>query len=1761
MIDQFLANFDESLYDEWKEHANHLIQELEQGFAKINFGAKTPNEVLKIKELIQAAKQSTDRKIFASNIMQIKDELGKLGTKFDFKNPQINNFFFSARRSFLSLMSFSLTKIKRYADAIVNPANKPMGEQAQLGMLQQYGVEKGAAMVGGALVGSFDANVVGFMRAQVDAMPQCEVAQDVNFAITTTPPSLLAQRLGPKNYQQLQSQIHVNSSDTAVEYIAEQTHGYAFEFYYTQVATMMDTLYKVDFLSDGNPQRKAEMLAQLGLSELSSSATAAFLDNVATTLGFESAKALHKNYQNIDTQKGFGDLQRKKFAFMKKANDQSITIEQDPLEKIIVYANKEHDRVKQLMQNPGFSKTNAHYCTLAYCLGNDIPSGIRTSQRVYNLIRLVAQDYFDMNKWLGKEEERGFFVRMLGYAGDLLVNRFNFKSFLDSKLHGIFLEGGLIDQRVMDNTNSQNDQYDEKIQQLLKENEPRVQQIQKSMAAQDHHDLISQFVSRMITAGSSTDPKVKLEYKNFKQAFIAKTRSDLKNMSKNQLQNYIDNHGSATMEVNETRDRINTQINESNKSIRSLNNQINELPISGWDRFWGAFGLKTSKVKKLDQLNEAKKTLIRELQAEEADLNEYSLELRVRSRLLHQATSQVATIKELESMSVSGLLDKTTRLTTHLENDYRKLRQHLPVTDEKDAAKKMRRALRACEDDEHHFNMTFDRLNSELASTKGKTELKAIPLTVIQSRLEQIKKFRDNLSSKHPLWNRLNILIDLLTRAQTERIKEAQNNLFTSAKALVEMQMRSESITNIIDPFSFIKNKLPPEMADLTPANRLALDEHIQMEYTKLFEVALPNLTRQHLEQIYYYMQRLYHFHSNKDKPNDEDKKIAAFTQEFLSKVEQHYLAVTDSQPVPTISQLDQYHADFNHYYNECTEANTELGNAKSTFESYFWNPIGLVSKETVKQAQEKKAAKDNQFQLFAKSYVLALRKLSDNGQAFADLSQTDLKQTIQKYEANLQAIRNMITKEGTHIPQAEQIIQYHEQIIRLAKTYDLTPFTTEIALIKGQLPQLEADLTALVATSQEINNKIEQTKDFDLVLFEKYMGSAANLSIRLQDLTTRLQQLSKEAKLDKAQRENVSTLKQSVAALAAKLQKQKDHDLALLSFYADIVEKRPAKLPLPVNKDVVKNALLLSISHENDLMRKELLGYASHLETEDLRPALLLAAAIGNISMFDAILNCRKDVAFPNADLLNALKVALANRQDALIHYMLLNTKVKLDAETTRLLQAHVDRASLVISGVDAGFRQKFGDKDSVPLSHIRAAFLWQHRLLSSLKPEYEALLEKIRHSPQDPNLKAQALAYNRKIEQAIQIRRQMTDCYPKDSFGTPQRRVAHIAKWSRELGLVAQDYRNGLEAYLPTTPTVTEAPVKALEKELEAAIIKGSAKGLNDVLDRLQEQTVEHHQVFHRILSSAINQAANLDQAEMLDLLLLRVDDPKLNMEYAHNALREAFSKGSVKAVELLFDNEAYEKMESFILSQLLEIYHNPGDPRQAVLPQLAFTVFTRLPVTPSTEMFDILARTTPDSKFSAIPPVTTGTWQNWVSDSDGPFLTQLRNIYLLCEMAYQKLSTDALKLSEQFEQDLPRGLSDAQVEEYDDKVKLMEMAIYRQKEMLQLFLKQFQAMIEPKITNTGRKDKDITKWKAALQKVITTEEERYIQYINGIKEPLDALQKKRGKEEEESPVIPRKHVVLQHYRPLHAVPPKPTTLKEGPLLGTDKRPRKKE
>lgn len=1058
MLDQAIERFDSDFYKVWQKYAYRILEQLEVGLQKLEFPENNkPDEIVELEVLIGLAKIEKDKKIFIRHIGKIQEILDRLASTKDFNDSQANNFIFHCRRSFNWLSTALLNEYLKYGQAVMNPADKPEIKN-ELGLVQKFAVKKGVKNINRQVLSAININVTRFNAIQVESMPQLKIERITDVPQPNILQSILAKRLDPEKYSQLKSQLPVNSAEDAAKYLSEQIHGSAFEFYYSQIATLYSILSKVDKMSrdlSKSPEEvkeyKRQLLSESGLGDLGTVQGKNLLNNVAQHLGFESAEELYQNYTNLYNEEEFKKLKDKKQDFMSYANRQDVYKENDPLEKIKRTFRTEYDRVLEKTKKKTTTNNNAAYATVI-CYGTiDYVAAIEGLQKKKNLAKIVAQDILDPRQ---RKTNVGFIEKWAMRAAFFAMENLNFKERMDALLFSnLYNDQALYERRLLDSTAELNTLWLDHTQKERTKAQAKREKAFSKVDSLSENERVDKFVSKIqkyktalkgqsksfVSEEEKLQERLKFDQTNksfltYREAFDLKENTSIYSMSATDLENYIKEKTALRNDLLQDMHQREGDLKAYFKEQSEKSAKPEKTP-SLFKRFIAAMPWQRH--------NEKRKAKAQKEKQHKADKFErLGLQLEIETDLLQRALNQKNLNATYDSQDISSLRKEIVTLI----NDFVTLRDQMKQEDEflttdEYAYQHYYAQKKALMNVENRLNIALTHLTKKIKTPSEKTQLIEQGRIGTQAFLAEISEHKAKLGSNTQVEEIEKVLIEL--DKQSTQLKQSQ--LLTLAKTKVDSILVNPDILENGDPFLELQTQGSSLLESLNHENKSVITEYMKTQFVTFLRTKADALDRKTLEKFLVKMEYGSLLYSNKKEPTEQDKSLSTAYQSCIvatqSIIEAKYQQIKALDPDELRSAVAQLDADLSYLCNQIIDAKQQREMLQQSYDSWLSNPFGLVfTKETLEASDYNVIAHQKRLAFFSHQFLGILEGfLSDAPNYYPTLSLDVLNNHISRLRVHIEALNAL--KNNFSAPDElaifNEIIKKHEKILESAIAYE----------------------------------------------------------------------------------------------------------------------------------------------------------------------------------------------------------------------------------------------------------------------------------------------------------------------------------------------------------------------------------------------------------------------------------------------------------------------------------------------------------------------------------------------------------------------------------------------------------------------------------------------------------------------------------------------------------------------------------------------------
>lgn len=1691
----------------WQKNAYKLLFEFEKGLDTINFveskdletekGKIHRQKIEKINEikvlLAEAMQNQRNKDLFIKNFTDIANLTDQLAQNTDFDDFKINNFFIQSRYAFNYLMGSEYNKYQELADIFLTSDAEP-------DLIIRKGIRHGAKKTGEYLQSSFKENILNYYRKEIKALEslpnqiQCEKITD----ITANNLPKLKEIIAPKRQAEVNLSVNIDSKEKLKTFVQQKIYGQSFDYYYTHVGTLSDALSKVERLaaSQSNSayeiaQKKEELLAQIGLTELNSIETKDYLNSLASCLGFDDAAALHKNYQKLNTRSGFNQYKESREQFIencvnKLGNDLKNT-SKDLLNNI---CKKEYERLNKIAP----LEKSATYFTIVRAAGVTTRNNIIWAQQKLavelwtndNYLQQLVTQYQSLLDWISY-----FFKSKV----DSIIST-HFTSAIESEdmLSERYLENAfepiekkwkeVIDaQRTKDNEN-----FTLAIEAIKKSKDPITYLLNKMDADEKAKNEKEEDKSAF---KNSVYHDIHKEYKIVKNAFYQIEQEKIDVASLDGLNAYIKN---VDRNNSEKETEIKREIETHQETIIKLQ-ETNNATEKWYDKL--IFFLTSYKTPNLIS-NEKRSLEIKKLQelinVLEKEIKSINI---INNELILRATKQKDIITTLSALPTCQILEKIKKDSAALDEYYWQLRGDFYSSDP-DIVEQLEKKQSAYKIQFYQLltvmNVSTQNLNASVEELSEK--LTQLEIVFERKLLSQEKKFT-NLTEKDKLkfYGQYLNLKEAIKKEIEHKKQEQQNELFQKNKTIIlekindKIEAANQNGDNFLEEFHNPSlDNYQEQLKFLSEKNQTTIYEEVFKYYNEIFDENIDGLSRHQLENLYFDFKMGQHIFLNRKPQSEKDKIALEFNNIIVEKIEnqiknicQQYKNLPDKELTTILSDFD---TDFSVYLQKSIAATKNLVEIENEYHSIKNSILQNISKENVDLAIHIDTAQREQLELFCTYYLPILDQYEKKSQdLFYNMSIVNLTSHTEKLKERTKNITDLVSQ---YKPSLKAVSDKYDNILALAQSFDAKPLSKKLQEIEDDSVFLKEDLTKIKKIITTIRYRIIENQSLDMNLVKECKDLSVHLNSEIIILKKEINDIKERYKPDWLDR---NKLKSKLNDNEEKINRTSE-DLALqldVGFLEQIVHHDETFLP--TDHISLSLGLILALSHNRDDIAQDILSVEPRqIDTKFLADSLNIAAREGNLSIIKQLFHYRNDTFFTQRDLISCLSEAIESNHMDVAYFILSNSKIHLDDKTIELMQNLRPKDISNLTKIQSGY----WDYDAPKLNKLRNSYLWEEALLLFLK--------------NSPNLTDLA----DKIENVRYVKEQLFKNANNLSYDNLQRKENYSLTWEDEVEIIRNEF-----FMFPQNPHATlKRQNFILQKENLLSNIKDPASVRNflDQLSYFKLNNEEHH----KALLEAFIIAAQNNAYEALPIILASIENSRLKNEFIITALRETFHQGNFAASKNLLQTQSYLLEPQFtneIVDELKDILIEKEkgnfDKKHMVLSKhimhaLSSSILEYNENVEALLSFYCSDNANPESVIT--PIVAPSFWQRMgvTSDIDGPTLQKVKELFTFYEDVNAALSDDLFYFWNE--------LNTVDEKLFPDELKKLQQAFEVEKEYLNRRLERLDELLEkgvifyrPLIKDSPRFESQLTKWRGDLKDAIGKRQKNCDQYITEIQEKL--------------------------------------------------------
>ncbi len=1591
MIGQFLDKLDDTLYKDWHHQADALCICLNEAFDNIQFDSTKHPDLAKIKASLDAINinKQLSRQAYVQHIKDIKEQLDKYAIHKDYDNVALNHFIFQAHRSFGWLMMLLFTDYNKYAKAALNPSNK-VQPTPQSDLIKDFAIKLGANYAVDNLHELFYQQVGQYMQLQAEDIkrqPKIQIKEVIDYSKITKPVSLLEQILGALKYAELDSQLLIQKPEDISRYLSEQIYGLMFKSMYSSIASMEETLDKINKLAEsGKSTQEIEELRQrllndAQLSEIDQPEARAYRNRVAVLMGFKDAKDLYDNFKKLGTQDGFLHFKDNLKQFTSYAN-QAILVDLDPLENMKKEISNENERVKRKMSKAHYAQHNLNYINQCMYRATNLIFTLNGAQIARNIAQHVAQDFLDPKRLVG--DNPGIMMQMAIQAADLVANRFNYKKYFEiCGLSRLQEDLSSLESRYLDANRAINEQWLEKwvnqIDEHHKQREALIAKAQKSDFETDpfmveyvenmvlykdallgFHEVktLSEHNAKFILKNKQYND-VKLKHKHFTEAFTIGSRTYLNEKSVAELDAIIDKKEAAIRVLSDSYATHVSKVSSLNVEINQETRRLTTTIGGAFQRFGekiaGFFKIKTKAVKEREARHQA-------IKVENRKMDVIGIQLNTEMEILNYAKEQKAFIQSLNEQSILELKKSIIDLTSEYNQSYQQLYTNVMQSTSMNtsfdlfAAQQQHAALK------NKLIKSIQTLNMKMID-KGID----IPLAELEIFLSKCKEAQlliaqynahivgEDKNKANRLTSEMQLLIDQLAKQLDIKYKHAQQEYLQNCKSKVVALFAQNQMENIADPYLLVSMdpEIPQEM--LTQENRRLFNQFIRDEFITFLNKAT-NARQQYkqLEQLFKQLRLGYHRVNNKADPDDNDVSLKEHYQYLSNVVSSQLEALSKSHSDLTFNEQknELYDLDttFVEYLKQYESQAKQFAIDESSYNSIFFNPFGWrYSIDFINQQKSALAASSDHIDVVSKYYIDSLQRfLEKSGSYWAALDHDELLGHINHFRHHLVLLKNYQS------PQLEKIIDLHTQILNIATEKEQEHVYHLINKVTtNQLDEIEDNLKSLKALRASLRKTMISNHDIDISEYEAFHSKLNALFAQLDEYKIQLSQIEmvrqslshQYQELGKNQDSSLEILKSAasrVAVVSFDMEQLKKADQLELSLYADIVKGNDIIIPNEIDRKVLGNFLIMAIRAKNKAVIDSVINHTNRIDLQDMLLSLKQAAALNDLETVKKLFVLNPPL--HSDDFFECIQSALNNHSSEVAIFLILNAEFTPNPSQIDFLKNHTLESDSAYQ-IDKGWLQLLVDKDGASiLPDLRKWYLFQQQLLESIQQKLADLQLTFdqKDHPGREDLSSELSVLLKQLERVSNLELQSQDFLKyktgrefKSALPKGTDRVYdHYKKWSDELNA-----------------NILSIKQRCIALEQQKEVVASSSNDLlpfkraQQALDTLVESSEFLHSKDFSLLDQALNDlrfTVSEDLADSYSHSLLRAlihvinsnkykaiptilaaINKKEKADYLRYALTQAMNSGNIQAFSILLQENSAYGNDITLFDDLWKIY----------------------------------------------------------------------------------------------------------------------------------------------------------------------------------------------------------------------------------------------
>lgn len=1759
-IEEMSAELNEQFLSRWEDLAKQAFVELKSGLTKIEFSEPISENIHHIKQDLEVTQAildnphldpKTKQREFIAITSKTQLHMDRLVKNKEFSDPQINLFFMSARRAYGNLTGFGLKLMLNdnpFVSLFSDPSGRDRPEAARMNRFIMKGVSKLSSDLAESWLSDLKEELLPSFHTTILNLPnkiECSGTPNTNTNINGAN-CLLEQKMGKQAFAISNQDTLISNPQDASSWLERQIYRIAFDHFYTHSAQLYHILKNIDEIASKEQlpeavgQKREQLLHEMGMKELGTRTSQKYLNDLATTLGYMSIEDLHQNFMLLHTKEGFEQYNLKKQFFISHANNEALSVNEDPLEILKKISRGENEAIQLKVNLPQYQNESSCYGEVVMSCGKDFVNGINASQTAKNIATTLVQDYLsadviypliglDEGGYL-EENSRAFrnvFEIIAQAAGNTIINKTpefarnyadqTLKNQLTNKLLPCINDERYLQERRLKYISQNLDStcFEIRKTETQKKIEAQLDLID-TVAMLDLTDVaIHNYAIRKHSYESGLDAlahinpdseneflfqteanrQLEIEYNRYKMALDYSALRKILNMSADQLKTFISTQQLNLVEIESKQTNI-RELDQKRVAFQTSENSFAGRLLRFRDGFLGLFGFITQSAKDRVQKHKEIET---ELQIAQHDLKITEITNDYRNTQIQNATKILQSLNIYESQTATQLKDALIELIEQHKDNYRAITNTYENQSEdiSDILVPLYNNYMLSSSDLRAVSKILTKKLRENQGRKGFTTDNFGALNQIASYLEEaetlINQFDNVLPiDEHEERRLLKDSLDELNNAIASTIKEENKRdeaeMLQTFTLKVQTLFKETDISLINDPFNFvIHQKLATFNVPI--GNIKPYIKAIEDEFTKALFSQKGKLDRRILETLSLGLMKSYNRY-----PEPLKGPTAAILSKVSGLINESYGLLSELEFNERRSALEQLDADLIYHYDSLKEAQQKAIAYQQSYSSWLRNPFGIMtSQDTVTQAYSLEDIQLQYFIEFTRRYNGFLENYVKR--ATDDLNSLD-KSSLQSHVQRLENLYPLIHSMKVDIPNnaiIDSIDNNHKELIKLIKVAEENHPESQLVIIQSNYEKLSKEIDSIESISKKLTQHMITHRAFEDDSFKHFSEVFDSIEHNLTEANQKNSSLRTKSSFEKEH----TKLEQDFSELMQRLNHIRQNELIAFKFYHQINTGKVNDVPFLSSSKQYGSSLIFAITKGKFALASRIIANANHssksIKIQHLSQALILAVEKGQFELTKAIFESRKDISFTNSDLLLALSTAIQNGHLEIATYFLFQSNLELDQDTVERLQTSLFTRNSTLAPVTRGFAQMLADNDGVYLDNIRECYAVQQGLLAHLKLE------------NDP------AELSRKVERTVAIRNQMTRFYINGNFDNPDRIKEHVDQWQNEIDEQLDQYLNeSHDIALPTSDIKLEIISSIVSNHNYPELLFNLTK-LNHQL-----KTTDPEQYYH-IISECINYAAEKGKTSALRVLLSFIEDPNRNSEFAFNALCQALDARQANAIQYLIEHKAYADHEEETHQRLAEIFqatlNDPSVLEDAFTRQALILALSHIPVniTANTvECIHHIAQSIPESNISRLKQ---GAWQRWIADTDAPIINDIRDIYVLCELAYRESLDAYLAIRNPFDNLLSdnelNDLDESIINEYESKIALTEQSVDHQLSILAdlkgNYIQHILNTTQPPIQNHARLKQQLAIWDKELGEVLSTANREFNSELESVKERL--------------------------------------------------------